>query len=294
MDKCINTYFLFGDQLKPNSEFEDYYSSKGKSLYEVIRISEGIPIFLMEHLTRLENSAKIMKYSLIVTRDGIINGILKLIKMNNAHDGNLKLIINYESENEISGNNNSTKERFLAYFIPHIYPSIEEYQQGVKTITYRVERETPNAKVINDKFREKLNQEIKNKNAYEAILVDRGGFLTEGSKSNIFMLKGDTVVTSKAMNVLPGITRQYIIKVCKRLNITLEEKNIHESDLKSLTGLFITGTSPKVLPIKSVDKHSYDSSRNPIINSIMLGFDDELNKDVQNFVKFLSNESINK
>lgn len=285
MDKCTNAYFLFGEQLKSTSEFENYDSSRGKSLYEVIRISDGIPIFLMEHLTRLENSAKIMKYNLLITRDEIINGILKLINVNNAHEGNLKLIINYD---------NSFKERFLAYFIPHMYPSIEDYEQGVKTITYHGERSNPNAKIIDSSFRENVNQEINKNKVYEAILVDRNGFVTEGSKSNIFMVKGDTVVTSKAMNVLQGITRQYIIKVCKKLNIAFEEENIHESDLKSLTGLFISGTSPKVLPIKSVDEYSYNSSKNSIINSIILGFDDELNKDKQNFVKFFSNETINK
>lgn len=294
MDKCTNSYFLFGEQLKPTGEFENYDSSKGKSLYEVIRISDGIPIFLMEHLTRLENSAKIMKYSLIVTRDEIINGILKLIYANNVQEGNLKLIVNYEPKDDRSENSNVFNEIFLAYFIPHIYPSIEQYEQGVKTITYHGERNNPNAKVIDSAFRENVNQEINNKKVYEAILVDRHGFVTEGSKSNIFMVKGVTVVTSEALNVLPGITRQFIIKVCKKLNIAFEEKNIHESDLKSLTGLFISGTSPKVLPIKSVDELSYNSSKNPIINSIMLGFDDEINNDKQNFVKFLSNKTINK
>ena len=47
------TYFLFGDEFKKCEEFENYNISIGKSLYEVIRISDGIPIFLMEHLNRL-------------------------------------------------------------------------------------------------------------------------------------------------------------------------------------------------------------------------------------------------
>ena len=290
MDKCVNEYFLFGDEFKRCEEFENYNSSKGKSLYEVIRISDGIPIFFMEHLKRLQDSAEIMKYSLCITRDEIINGILKLIHKNKVCDGNIKLVINYQPEEESSENN----EKVLAYFLPHVYPSAQQYAEGVKTITYHYERSNPNAKVINNVFREKVNEQINNKNVYEAILLDDAGFITEGSRSNIFMVKGSTVVTSKVVNVLPGITRQFIIKTCEKLNIVFEEKNIHERDLESLTGLFISGTSPKVLPIKSVDEFSFDSSKNPIINSIMNGFEAEVNENKHNFVKFTSNNTINK
>jgi len=287
MDKCINEYFLFGKEFKNCEEFEKYNISLGKSLYEVIRISDGMPIFLREHLSRLENSAQIMKYNLSITLDEIINGILELIHKNNICDGNLKLVINYQP-------NNTLDERFLAYFMPHSYPTKQQYAEGVKTITYHGERTNPNAKVINSDFREKVNKKIKDMSAYEAILVDDAGFITEGSKSNIFMVIGSKVITSKVENVLPGITRQFIIKACEKLNIVVEERNFHERDIESLTGLFISGTSPKVLPIKSVDQFSFNSSTNPIVNSIMLGFEAELIEDKQKIVKFLYNRSINK
>ncbi|MBU3091498.1 aminotransferase class IV [Clostridium sp. CM028] len=291
MDKCINAYFLFGGEIKKCEEFENYHRSKGKSLYEVIRISDGIPIFLMEHLDRLYDSAKIMKYNLTITRDEIINEILKLIYKNKAQVGNIKLVINYSPSDEKCNNKNDFNEKVLLYFLPHSYPSKEQYVEGVKTITYHGERSNPNAKVINSVFRDKVNEQINSKDVYEAILVDDEGFITEGSKSNIFMVEGSTVVTSKVANVLPGITRQFVIKTCEKLNIVFEEKNIHERDLESLTGLFISGTSPNVLPIKNVDEFSFDSSKNQIINSIMKKFDDELTEDKQKFVKFIHNRT---
>lgn len=293
MDKCMETYFLFGDELKRSQEFDSYISNKGKSLYEVIRVSEGIPIFLAEHLDRLYNSAKIMKYSLTITRNEIIDGIILLIKENKINNGNLKLVINYNPEGE-NIYNDDLNERFLVYFVKHSYPSKQQYSEGVKTITYHGERSNPNAKVINNAFRANVNLKIKSKNVYEAILVDDDGYITEGSKSNIFMVKGTTVVTSRVINVLPGITRQFIIKTCEKLNIKFIEKDVFEKDLKSYTGLFISGTSPKVLPIDSVDEFSFNSSRNSIIKAIMLGFDDELKENKQKFVKFISNRTINK
>ena len=285
---CTNTYFLFGEQIKSVGEFERCNNTTGKSLYEVIRISDGIPVFLMEHLDRLENSAKIMNHILRITRDEIIDGILKLISKNKVVEGNLKLVINYYPINE----NEEKDEKFLAYFIPHSYPLKAQYEEGVKTIIYHGERSNPNAKVINNNFREKVNAEISSKNVYEAILVNHEGFITEGSKSNIFMLQGSTVVTSEVAHVLPGITRQFIIKICGKLNIKFEERNIHESEIESLTGLFISGTSPKVLPIKSVGKFSFDSSKNSTIKSIIREFDTELNENKQKFVKYMQNRTI--
>jgi len=294
LEKCINKYFLLGSEFKAREEFKNYNVSKGKSIYEVIRVSDGIPIFLRSHLSRLENSAKIMKYDLCITMEKIISGIVELINVNNVLEGNIKLVINYNSNVDSGEDNNKLNEIFLAYFIPHVYPSKLQYEEGVKTITYHGERAIPNAKVINNDFREKVDQKIVNMGAYEAILVDEGGFITEGSKSNIFMVIGSIVVTSKVENVLPGITRQFIIKTCEKLNIVVEQRNIHENDIESLTGLFISGTSPKVLPIKSVDGFSFNSSKNPIIKSIMLGFEEELQEDKQKIVKFLYNRSINK
>lgn len=291
MDKCINQFFLFGNEIKKSEEFVDYNTANRKSLYEVIRISDGIPIFLMEHLERLENSAEIMKYRLSITRDEIIGGILKLIKENKAIDENLKLVINYIPSSE-NRENRKLEEKFLAYFVPHTYPLKQQYDYGVKTITYHGERNNPNAKVINNTFREKVNEQINNKNVYEAILVDNEGFITEGSKSNIFMVKGSTIITSKVINVLPGITRQFIIKTCQKLNIKFKEENILERDLDFLDGLFISGTSPNVLPINSVNELSFNSSQNPTIKLIMNGFDVELNENKQKFVKYIEKDTI--
>ena len=139
MDKCTQLYFLFGDELKKSEEFHNYCSDDGKSLYEVIRVSDGIPIFFMEHLSRLENSAKIMKYNLTITKNEIIDGVIKLISKNKVENGNLKLVINYNPDGE-NLYKDGVNEKFLVYFVEHSYPLKEQYAEGVKTITYHGER----------------------------------------------------------------------------------------------------------------------------------------------------------
>ncbi len=127
------------------------------------------------------------------------------------------------------------------------------YSNGVKTILYFGERHNPNAKVIDNSFRGKVNEKIDASSSYEAILVNSKGYITEGSKSNIFMIKGDEIITAPVEGVLPGITRSEIIKACKELGLRVREENIHYEHIKNLDGLFISGTSPKVLPINEVE-----------------------------------------
>lgn len=200
--------------------------------------------------------------------------INRLIEINKVSIGNIKLVFNFNKEKN---------NKFLCYFLKHNYPEDIEYKNGVRTILYHGERENPNAKVINIDFRKAVGEKIKEQKAYEAILIDKNGYITEGSKSNIFMIKDSKVITSPVEKVLPGITRQNIIDVCKNLNLDIDEEKVHYKDIEKLEGLFISGTSPKVLPIKSVDEMEFKSSKNKLILSIMEGYNKAIEKDIKGY-----------
>lgn len=269
MSECINKYFLHNNQIKKSDEFDDDLLSKGKSLYEVIRIIDGKPLFLEKHLKRLENSANITNVELWLTIDELKKKIIELIKVNDTKIGNVKFIFNFDKKNT-----------FAAYFVKHHYPDDEEYKNGVKTILYHGERKNPNAKVINMDFRTAVDKAIKEKEAYEAILIDRNGHITEGSKSNIFMVKGKKVITSPLEDVLPGITRNIIMEICRNIGFEVVEEKVDYRIVKDLDGLFISGTSPKVLPISDVDDIKFQSSKNEVVLEIMKRYDEQVKKDI--------------
>ena len=272
--ECFNEFFIENEKIKERDSFEESFLKEGKSLYEVIRIIDGAPLFLKSHLERFYNSAKLEGLNLWLDEEEIKENINRLIEINKVSIGNIKLVFNFNK-----GKNNN----FLCYFLKHNYPEDMEYKRGVKTILYHGERENPNAKVINMDFRKIVGEKIKEEKAYEAILVDRNGYITEGSKSNIFMIKNGKVITAPIEKVLPGITRQNIIDVCKNLNLKVEEEKVHYKDIDKLEGLFISGTSPKVLPIKSVDEIEFESSENKLILSIMEGYNKAIEEDVKGY-----------
>ncbi|OFI06524.1 branched-chain-amino-acid aminotransferase [Clostridium acetireducens DSM 10703] len=278
MYECFRDYFIENGEVREKEQFNMDILKKGKALYEVLRVIDGAPLFLKEHIQRLKNSADIVNLKLWVSEKQIEEQIFNLIKINNVKDGNVKIVFNYIKQVEKFSKNN-----YAIYFLKHNYPEKQQYEKGVPTILYHGERENPNAKVINIDFRAAVNEEIKKCNVYEAILVDRQGYITEGSRSNIFMIEGKNVITSPVEAVLPGITREFIIRVCKSLGYTVKEMKFHYNDIKKLQGLFISGTSPKVLPINKVDNMEFKSAENPVIKSIMAGFDKAIQEDIKKY-----------
>ncbi|WP_234119534.1 aminotransferase class IV [Clostridium hydrogenum] len=273
METAINNYFLFNDEVKNITQFDETFTQNGKCLYEVIRVIDGVPLFLEKHLERLENSAMISNMKLPMSKNKVKDKILQLIKVNGNEIGNVKIVFNYILD-ECS---------FYAYFVSHHYPSDKEYANGVDTVFYHGERNNPNAKIINLSFRENVDKLIRDKGVFEAILVDRNGNITEGSKSNIFMVKNTSIYTSPKSEVLPGITRDIIIEVANSLGYTVLEKKINYKEMVKMDGVFISGTSPKVLPVSKIEEEELSSANNEIIKNIHGAYDKYINEYVAKF-----------
>ncbi|WP_034429879.1 aminotransferase class IV [Caldisalinibacter kiritimatiensis] len=257
-EAILDYYILNGDVYSTDNM--DIFNQIGfPSIYEVIRVIDGIPLYFEDHIYRMRKSAELLGYEIFKSNEEIINQISRLIKVNNSPNLNIKLLCsNLTEKNQI----------ILVYFIESHYPTKQMYNRGIHTILFNSERKNPNAKVVNTSFREKVNEKIKAEKAYEAILVNSAGYITEGSRSNIFFVKDNSVYTAPAGDVLLGVTRKRIVALCKNVGINVVEKNVHVDNLDEIDGLFMTGTSVNVLPITTIDNKKYDSVNNEIIKRI--------------------------
>ena len=93
------------------------------------------------------------------------------------------------------------------------------------------------------------------------------------------MIKNNILYTSPLEEVLPGVTRGRIIAVAKNIGIEFEEKKISYKEIDNIDAMFISGTSPKILPIKEVDDVKFDVN-NVIMRKLMKAFD----KEVENYI----------
>lgn len=273
MENCVQGYyqhFIKNGEAYTTEEFQEIYKVEGKCIYEVLRVISGKPLFLKEHLLRLEKSIALAQENYSIDLDTIKKYINKLISLNRIEAGNIKIVIN--------------KGNLFIFSVTAHYPTVAMYEEGVKTILYFGERINPNAKVVDNSFREKVTREMEAKDAFEAILINNKGFVTEGSKSNIFMLKDNTIYTAPAEGVLLGITRDKIIKACEELNLTVKEKEVSHEEIKGLDGLFISGTSPKVLPINEVEGVVKFEKINDKIYSIKEQYEKIIEEDLSNYL----------
>ncbi|WP_243414742.1 aminotransferase class IV [Sporosalibacterium faouarense] len=257
-NEAILDYYICNGELLSTSQ-DIFNNVTVPSIYEVIRIKDGIPIFQEEHLNRMRHSAKLLGYSINKDNSEILNEINRLIQANNCENLNIKLVYS---------NINKDESIFLIYFIHSNYPEDYIYRKGIHTILYYSERENPNVKVVNADLRQKVNLRIKEEKAYEAILVNEDGFMTEGSRSNIFFVQENKIYTAPSGDVLLGITRSEILQICKDINIDVIEENVHVDRLREFNGVFMTGTSVGVLPVSTINDIRYPSVSNKVIEAV--------------------------
>jgi branched-chain amino acid aminotransferase len=127
-------------------------------------------------------------------------------------------------------------------------------------------------KTLKDSFRERVRAALASAGAYEALLFDSSGSITEGSRSNLFFLKESRLVTPPGQRVLLGVTRQKVVAICRDAGIDVIEQCIHRADLPALQGAFITGTTVDVLPVAAIDDVAFASAEAPIIQAIIQRF----------------------
>lgn len=252
-----NIIFINGESKEVSTILPTDYC-KYKSVYEVIRVIDTCPLFFEDHIERLQVSCLQGGYKALMHITEIREKLYSLISITGIKNGNIRVSYNYCKDEELS----------MIYFIESKYPDNDNYNQGVETIVYKAERETPEIKLYNQKLRLLIAKELDSVGAYEALLVDSCGNITEGSKSNAFFVKGDIIYTAPASRVLSGITRRYILDIIKKHNYQLNFDAVNIADLHTFDAVFISGTSPMVLPVSSIDAHKY-SVPNSLVSLIM-------------------------
>ena len=260
MEYVEQNFYYHNDKIQSTDTLHPFEKLTGKNVYEVIRVREGIPLFLEDHLRRFRAFAGSVGLPLTDSDDILINRLYQLIDKNGAFDQNIKLIWNKDMG-------------LLAFFTKSLYPPASYYQTGIKTTLLNLEREDPNIKIQREAYQKTVLAEREKTGSYEVLLVDHEGNVTEGSRSNLFIVKGDKLYTPPAKNVLLGIVRSKIVAICQQQQIDIIEQNIPVTELNTIDGAFISGTGNDVLPIASIDSIKLDSIKRPIISSIMHEYD---------------------
>lgn len=236
----------------------------GYGVFETLRAYSGKIFAIKEHLERLKNSANFLKIKIPLNEiesEKAINETLKVNKLKNAY---IRISIS-KGIGEIGYTAKCGKPTIVIIaekFKP--YPK-SFFENGVKAVTVNVERIFPIVKTTNCIPNAIARANACALGAFEAILIDKSGKVTEGTVSNVFIVKKNVLYTPKN-NILFGVTRQKVIELAKKFNLTELGKNfekglklkIIESDFKknllySADECFITSTTMQIMPIVKID-----------------------------------------
>ncbi|MCQ2547190.1 MAG: aminotransferase class IV [Clostridia bacterium] len=242
------------------STLEQILARDRLEVYEVIRLSDGKPLFVKEHYDRMFKSLSSIGKAPVLSLDEFIGQIDMVAKANDMDEGNLR-IEQYREPDE-------TTEHTNIYPIPYEYPTAEMYAEGVEVAFMQAERDNPQAKIFNADFRQQADSFLAETGVAEVLLVNRNGEITEGSRSNVFFVKEGTVVAAPQHTVLPGITRMKVLQIFEEDGIKYEERPVMADSAGSFDAAFLTGTSKEVLPIRKIEDACFDVNH-PILRHLM-------------------------
>jgi len=271
MKECLGKQYIHNDKLTDCGRFDASFLTQPHYIYEVFRVIDGIPLFLEDHLERLKETCRLAEHTPMADCNNLYDQVHMLIRANKLTTGNLKIVMVRPPEDE---------SQCMIYITEHQYPTSMQFEEGVDLSLFRGIRHNPNAKVMDVKLRNATNAIKEQKEVYETLLVDEKGCITEGSRSNVFFVRDNTIITPPLEDVLPGITRKHVIEVCEDLSLPVNEEKVPARSLVIMEGVFISGTSRKVLPAKKVDELDFDP-QHPIILQIRQAFD----RKVQDYIR---------
>lgn len=219
------------------------------SVFESMRVYDGVIFKLGEHLNRLEKSARDVGLALHTRREDWERALVQTVQETKTASAFLRITF--------------TRARFWISVHPLRLSHPRAYQEGITVRTATVRREFPRSAPRQAKSsnymtavfatREMRTSRKTEGDAGECLLLDQNGYVEEGRTSNIFMAKNHEVFTPPAHGVLNGVTRSSVIELCAKNSIPVFERTITRHDVYTAAEVFLTYTSGEIVPVNSVD-----------------------------------------
>ena len=254
----------------------------GTGVFEGVRAYEtsaGPAIFrLEEHTKRLFDAAEKINIKIPFSEDEINNVQCEVLNKNNLDEGYIRPIVYLGNEGlGLRAKDLSVNVAIAAWEWPS-YMDPQAKKNGISVIkSSHRQYENPlhsGHKIIGTYFSNTmaLHEAIDN-GADEAIMMDKNGFISEGSGENIFLVKNNIVFTPTIDHCLNGITRQSVIQIANDFDIEVSEKNIKFEELVDADEAFFTGTAVEITPVTTLNgKYINNGKRGKITKKLQEAF----------------------
>lgn len=258
----------------------------GTSVFEGIRsyrTEKGSAVFrLREHMQRLIDSGRIYRMEIPYSLEELEKAVVDTIVESGLEACYIRPLV-FRGKGPMGVNPlKNPIETVIAVWEWGAYLGPEALEHGVSVEVASWSRMAPNTFPSMAKAGGNyLNAGLVKMNAIlngvtEGIMLSTGGYVAEGSGENLFLVKDGVLYTAPtALSILPGITRDSIIRIATDLGHEIKESLIPREALYLADEVFFTGTAAEVTPIREIDHHVIGSgSRGPITEKIQSAFFD--------------------
>lgn len=226
----------------------------GDGVYEVIPCYSGHPFRLREHLTRLQSSLDGVRIENPYSLDRWVELVCEMVAKNPWEDQGVYLQMTRGVAPRDHAFPKGVKPTVFMMSNPLTTPPQSLREQGVPAVTVTDNRWLRcDIKSVSLLANCLLRQAAADQGAVESVLL-RDGFLTEGSASNIFVVRDGLIITPPKTNfILPGITYDVVVELARANRLPLEIRQVSEAEVRDADELWLTSSTKEVLPISTLD-----------------------------------------
>lgn len=262
-------YIWFNGEIMPWQDAKVHVMSHalhyGSSVFEGVRAyntHQGPAIFrLQEHTRRLFDSAKIYRMEIPYSESEINQACKDIISRNGLKNAYIRPLAFYGDVGMGLTPPKVPAEVTVAAFEWGAYLGDDSADQGVDVCVTSWQRLAPNTMPTGAKAggnylsSQLISMEAKRNGYHEGIGLDVNGYLSEGAGANVFLVRNGKIYTPPSSAcILPGITRDSIMRLAKDLGLEIVEEQIAREALYLADEIFMTGTAAEIVPVRSVDR----------------------------------------
>jgi D-alanine transaminase/branched-chain amino acid aminotransferase len=243
---------FFNDRMVNDDEVRlhvsDLSMQRGYAVFDFFRSVNGRPLFMNDHLQRFFHSAKAMHLSVPYNTIQLSDIVIELLEKTNYPEAGIRIMLT----GGYSPNSYQLAEpNLIITSIPIKTAGGEDFEKGMRVISYEHQRELPHIKSINYQMAVWL-QPLLTANKADDVVYHKNGIVTEFPRSNIFMVSAEGKILTPANNVLKGITRSRILEIAKEF-AEAEERDIHIEELMNAQEIFACSTTKRILPVVEIN-----------------------------------------
>lgn len=231
----------------------------GDGVFEGIRAYNGKIFTLEEHLDRLYDSAAVIALKIPITKAEMASAIKKTMEANNQTDSYIRLVVTRGvGKLGLDPNKCATPQVIIITDTIELYPKAL-YEKGLDVVTVATIRNhfsalDPKIKSLNYLNNILAKLESLQAGAGEALMLNKDGYVAECAGDNIFIFKGNTLLTPPASaGILIGITRNVVMELAAKMGIQVKEYLMTRYDLYIADECFLTGTAAEIIPVVKID-----------------------------------------